>query len=236
MVVVLTADPAFEQQVRATFGASAQIELRVVSGTLAERRGAVRRRRRDRRRSSISTPASRRDAGAGAADGAHRRLAAGGGGHAELRRRGGAQPAADAGRGFPGEAGAAGRAGAHLRARRASARRAGDRPRRRSTPSCRRSAAPASPRWRSRPRCCCSTAASAARPSTCLVDLDFQHGACADYLDLEPRLDLKRDRAAPGAARPAAARSDAVASCVRARGDRGAEPAGRDAHRSIPTW
>ena len=24
----------------------------------------------------------------------------------------------------------------------------------------------------------------------CLVDLDFQHGACADYLDLEPRLDL----------------------------------------------
>jgi pilus assembly protein CpaE len=29
------------------------------------------------------------------------------------------------------------------------------------------------------------------RPSTCLVDLDFQHGACADYLDIEPRLDLK---------------------------------------------
>lgn len=26
--------------------------------------------------------------------------------------------------------------------------------------------------------------------STCLVDLDFQHGACADYLDLESRLDL----------------------------------------------
>ena len=26
--------------------------------------------------------------------------------------------------------------------------------------------------------------------STCLVDLDFQHGAVADYLDLEPRLDL----------------------------------------------
>jgi pilus assembly protein CpaE len=29
------------------------------------------------------------------------------------------------------------------------------------------------------------------RPTTCLVDLDFQHGTCADYLDLEPRLDLK---------------------------------------------
>jgi pilus assembly protein CpaE len=28
------------------------------------------------------------------------------------------------------------------------------------------------------------------RTSTCLVDLNFQHGACADYLDLEPRLDL----------------------------------------------
>lgn len=28
------------------------------------------------------------------------------------------------------------------------------------------------------------------RASTCLVDLNFQHGACADYLDLEPRLDL----------------------------------------------
>ena len=28
------------------------------------------------------------------------------------------------------------------------------------------------------------------RQSTCLVDLDFQHGAGADYLDLEPRLDL----------------------------------------------
>lgn len=27
--------------------------------------------------------------------------------------------------------------------------------------------------------------------STCLVDLDFQHGACCDYLDIEPRLDLK---------------------------------------------
>jgi pilus assembly protein CpaE len=28
------------------------------------------------------------------------------------------------------------------------------------------------------------------RSSTCLVDLDFQHGSCCDYLDLEPRLDL----------------------------------------------
>lgn len=28
------------------------------------------------------------------------------------------------------------------------------------------------------------------KPSTCLVDLDFQHGAVCDYLDLEPRLNL----------------------------------------------
>jgi len=28
------------------------------------------------------------------------------------------------------------------------------------------------------------------KASTCLVDLDFQHGACADHLDLEPRLNL----------------------------------------------
>ena len=28
------------------------------------------------------------------------------------------------------------------------------------------------------------------KTATCLVDLDFQHGACADYLDIEPRLDL----------------------------------------------
>jgi pilus assembly protein CpaE len=28
------------------------------------------------------------------------------------------------------------------------------------------------------------------KTSTCLVDLDFQHGACADYLDIQPRLNL----------------------------------------------
>jgi pilus assembly protein CpaE len=28
------------------------------------------------------------------------------------------------------------------------------------------------------------------KASTCLVDLNFQHGACADYLDLEPRLNI----------------------------------------------
>jgi pilus assembly protein CpaE len=28
------------------------------------------------------------------------------------------------------------------------------------------------------------------KSATCLVDLNFQHGACADYLDIEPRLNL----------------------------------------------
>jgi pilus assembly protein CpaE len=28
------------------------------------------------------------------------------------------------------------------------------------------------------------------KTATCLVDLDFQHGSCADYLDIEPRLNL----------------------------------------------
>ena len=31
---------------------------------------------------------------------------------------------------------------------------------------------------------------SRGKTSTCLVDLDLQHGACADYLDIEPRLNL----------------------------------------------
>src|SRR5687767_4054578 len=35
LVGVLTADPEFERSVRSTFGASAQIELRIVSGTVA---------------------------------------------------------------------------------------------------------------------------------------------------------------------------------------------------------
>ena len=35
-----------------------------------------------------------------------------------------------------------------------------------------------------------NSAGPRSRPSTCLVDLDFQHGTVADYLDLEPRLNL----------------------------------------------
>jgi pilus assembly protein CpaE len=35
------------------------------------------------------------------------------------------------------------------------------------------------------------------KSTTCLVDLDFQHGACADYLDLEPRLNLNEIEGCP---------------------------------------
>ena len=35
------------------------------------------------------------------------------------------------------------------------------------------------------------------KTTTCLVDLDFQHGACADYLDLEPRLNLSEIEPSP---------------------------------------
>ena len=158
-VAVLTADPAFEQSLRATFGASGQIDLRVVSGSISTV-ARIRHRRRDRRHHRSRCRPRRRDAGAGADDAADRRRAAGRRGHAELRRRRGAQPVADAGCGFPGEAGAAARAGADLRAGRAARTRPRP-PKLRSTASSRRSAAPASRPWRSRPRCCCSTAASA---------------------------------------------------------------------------
>src|ERR1700741_1458245 len=36
------------------------------------------------------------------------------------------------------------------------------------------------------------------KTSTCLVDLDFQHVSCCDYLDLEPRLDLDEIEPRPG--------------------------------------
>ncbi len=143
-VVVLTADAAFEEQARATFGASAQIELRVVSGTLAaidegfELEGAT-------------VVVIDLDAGQPDEMQALERLMARIGAWPpvvvvtqafDAERR--AHAAADAGRRFPGEAGARRSSWCATCAR--VAKGAGDRrdrPRRRSTPSCRRSAAPA---------------------------------------------------------------------------------------------
>ena len=169
---------------------AAQIELRVVSGTLSRCRRPVRRRRRDRRHHRSRRQPRRGDAGAGAADAADRRLAAGGGGDAELRRRGGAPPAADAGGGFPGQAGAAGRTGAHLRAGRPADREP------RPTEAQIYTFLPAVggagvTTLAIQTALLLLNSGQRGRPTTCLVDLDFQHGACADYLDLEPRLDLK---------------------------------------------
>ena len=84
-------------------------------------------------------------------------------------------------------------------------------PRRRSTPFCRPSAAPASRRSRSRRRCCCSTAADRAQA----VDLPGRSRLPARRLSptisTSSRGSNSRDRAAAGAARPAVARSHAVA-------------------------
>ena len=167
--------------------------------------------------SSISTPAGpRRWQALERLMLAHRRLAAGGGGDAELRRERGAQRCC--------------RCGSPISWSSRCSRSSWCAPAR-ASPSAGRDAKTTEAQIYTflpavggagvttlaiQTACCCSTAASAASPSTCLVDLDFQHGACADYLDLEPRLDLERDRAAAGTARPAAARSDAVASRLRA--------------------
>ncbi len=76
-VVVLTADKGFEDQVRLTFGASEQIVLRVITGTLAGMDGDL-----DLEGATVAVvdlDASRagRNAGARAPDGARRHLAAG---------------------------------------------------------------------------------------------------------------------------------------------------------------
>ena len=123
-MVVLTADAAFEQ--------SAARDLRRQRADRSARGLGHDRRRRPKLRpstarpssSSISTPAATSEMQA------LERLMPRIGGwppvvvvDAELRRRRGAHAAADAGRGLPGEAGVAGRAGAHLRARRARTQR-----------------------------------------------------------------------------------------------------------------
>ena len=68
------------------------------------------------------------------------------------------------------------------------------------------------------------------KPTTCLVDLDFQHGACADYLDLEPRLDLKEIEPRPERLDRQLLEIMLSHHPSGPRGDRRAEPAGRDAH------
>ncbi len=107
-----------------------------------------------------------------------------------LRRERGAHAAADAGRRFPGEAGVAGRTGAHLRAR-----RQGRRPAAEATEAQIYTFLPAVggagvTTLAVQTAMMLLNSGQRGKSSTCLVDLDFQHGACADYLDLEPRLNL----------------------------------------------
>ena len=117
-VVVLTADAAFEEQARATFGASQQIALTVVSGTID---GAG----DDLSLADATVAVIDLDAAMPGEMQALERLMARIGTWPPVivvtqtfRRDRGAHAAADAGRRFHGEAGVAGRAGAHLRPRR----------------------------------------------------------------------------------------------------------------------
>ena len=209
---VLTADPAFEQLVRSTFGASGADRAARRRRHARAAAANARRRRRHRRRHRSRRQPRRGDRGAAAADAPHRRLAAGGRGDAELRRRRGAAAAADAGRRFPGQAGAAGRAGAHLRARRAGADRSGD--------------ATEAQIYTFLPAVGGAGVTTLAIQTALLLLNSGQRGRAIDLPGRSrfPARRLRRlsrpraaprpqgNRAAPGAARPPAARSDAVAS------------------------
>ena len=188
-VVVLTADAGFEEQARQTFGASDQIALRVVSGTLSASM-----------RSSMSlerpSPCFDLDAGRQEEMQALDRLMARIGSWPPVvvitqsfRRGRRAHASANACRRFPDQAGVAGRAGADLRARR---QRIG---RPRTTEAEIYTFLPAVggagvTTLAVQSAMMLLNSGQRGKASTCLVDLDFQHGACADYLDLEPRLDL----------------------------------------------
>ena len=134
----------------------------------------------------------RRDAGAVAADGAGRRLAAGDRGDAELRRERRPHVAADAHRRLPGEAGAADRSGARLRPRCQGSGRGAAAPTEAQIYTFLPAVGGAGVTTLAvqTAMLLLNSGGPRLKPSTCLVDLDFQHGAVADYLDLEPRLNL----------------------------------------------
>ena len=180
--------------------------------------------------SPISMPATEAELQAlETSGGADRRLAAGGRHHAELRRQRRAPADADAGRRFSGQAGAAGRTGAHLRPRRQAAgqRRDADRSADFHLPARRRR------RRRHHARGADRDAAAQQRRARQDRDLPGRSRFPARRLRRLSRhraaAQSQRDRAAAGAARPAIARSHAVAASVRPRRGRGAEPAGGNA-------
>ena len=182
---------ASRNRVRATFGASAQIGLDVVKGRLSRRRdridlgGAT---------SLLSTSmpsdearAARRSSGLCCGSATGRRSSPS---RQRFRRRRRAPADADAGCRFSGQAGAAGRTGANLRPRRQAAGQRATPRKRRFSHSCPPSAAPASTTLAVQTAMLLFNSGARGKTATCLVDLDFQHGACADYLDIEPRLNL----------------------------------------------
>ena len=137
-------------------------------GTLADGRGQIHRRRCDRGRHRSRHRPRAGDAGAATPDGAHRHTAAGGRGHAGASTR--RSRAGCCRCGSPISWSSRHRRPSWCAPARGSRRAPPLSPRRpkpRSTRSCRPSAAPASPRWRSRPPCCCSTPARAAGRAPC---------------------------------------------------------------------
>ena len=109
----------------------------------------------------------------------------------DFRRERRPHAAADAGRRFPGEAGGAGRSGARLRARRQGPA-GGEKPTEAQIYTFLPAVGGAGVTTLAvqTAMLLLNSGGPRAKPSTCLVDLDFQHGAVADYLDLEPRLNL----------------------------------------------
>jgi pilus assembly protein CpaE len=188
-VVVLTADPAFEESARSTFGASGQIELRIVSGTVAGAGDLF-----DAGDSTVAIVDC--DVGNPAEMDALERL---------MLRIGHQPPVVVITPGFDAEI-----------ARRLLQMKVADFLVKPVPPvelvrTCARVARPSDTTTSEAQIYTFTPAVGGAgvttlaiqtamlllssgprgRTSTCLVDLDFQHGACADYLDIEPRLDLK---------------------------------------------
>ena len=189
-VVAQCRDADFERLVRSTFGMDGKVELAIVTGAFASEV-----RKLDCAGATVVIvdidPGSEADFSALAA---------------LTQRLGGTPPVivaipafdvnvarhllADAGRGFRREAGAAARPGARLRAR-----RAGRAERRQPTEATIYTFLPASggvglTTLAIETAMLLMKGDGGQKSSTCLVDLDFQHGSCCDYLDLEPRLDL----------------------------------------------
>ena len=230
-VVAQCRDADFERLLRSTFGMDAKVELTVAAGAFAEtvrKLDIDRRDGRDRRHRSGERGRPHR---AQCADPAARRHAAGDRRDPVLRRLGRAATAADAGRGFRRQTGARRSIScAPARAPRRRAKNGAD-----TTEAQIYTFLPAAG----------GVGLTTLAIETAMLLLKGENGQPDQDLPGRPRFPARlvlrlsrprtaprprRDRAASGPPRPATARGDDVRALVRPEGDRGAEPAGRDAH------